>query len=118
MRSTWNDYNSEFQKLEASITRAADRIEKGGLAEHIKDSKTFMSKQRQRNDAQDRKPEDHLNLDRVFAPILPPNEHMNYYTHDHQIAREARHPSTCEWILRHPKFQKWSQIPAAKGGQL
>ena len=118
MRSTWNDYNSEFQRLEASITRAADRIEKGALAEHIKDSKTFMSEQRQRNDVQDSKPKDQSNLNRVFAPLLPPNENMYYYIRDHETARRSRHPSTCEWILRHPKFQKWSQIPAAKGGQL
>lgn len=118
MRSTWNDYDSEFQRLEASITRAVDRIEKGALAEHIKDSKTFMSEQRQRNDVQDSKTEDQSNLNRVFAPLLPPNENMYYYVRDHETARKLRHPSTCEWILRHPKFQKWSQIPAAKGGQL
>ena len=118
MRSTWNDYSSEFQRLEASITRAVDRIEKGALAEHIKDSKTFMSEQRQRNDVQDSKSGDQSNLNRVFAPLLPPNENMYYYIRDHETARKMRHPSTCEWILRHPKFQKWSQIPAAKGGQL
>ena len=118
MRSTWNDYNSEFQKLEASMTRAADRIEKGALAEHIKDSKTFMSEQRQRNDVQDSKSEDQSKLNRVFAPLLPPNENMYYYIRDHETARKTRHPSTCEWILRHPKFQKWSRIPAEKGGQL
>ena len=118
MRSTWNDYNTEFQRLEASITRAADRIEKGALAEHIKDSKTFMSEQRQRNDLQDRKPEDQVSLNRVFAPLLPPNEDMNFNIRDHETARKTRHPSTCEWVLHHPKFQKWSQIPVAKGGQL
>ena len=53
MRSTWNDYDSEFSTLEASITRAVDYIEKGALAEHIKDSKAFMSEQRQRHDARD-----------------------------------------------------------------
>ena len=119
MRSTWNDYNSEFQRMEASITGAIDRIEKGALAEHIKDSKTFMSEQRQRNDVQDNnKSEDQSKLNRVFAPLLPPNEDMYYYLRDHETARKLRHPSTCEWILRHPKFQKWSRIPAEKGGQL
>ena len=118
MRSTWNDYSSEFQRLEASIARAVDRIEKGALAEHIKDSKTFMAEQRQGNDLQDRKPEDQSNLNDVFAPLLPPNENMNYYIRDHETARKTRHPSTCEWILRHPKFQKWSRTPAEKGGQL
>ena len=118
MRSTWNDYNSEFQRLEASITTAVDRIEKGALAEHIKNSKTFMSEQRQRNNFQDSKSEDQSELNRVFAPLLPQNENMYYYIRDHETARKMRHPSTCEWILLHPKFQKWSQIPAAKGGQL
>ena len=118
MRSTWNDYNSEFQKLEASMTRAVDRIEKGALAEHIKDSKTFMSEHRQRNDDQNSKSEDQSKLNRVFAPLLPPNENMFYYIRDHETARKSRHSNTCEWILRHPKFQKWSRIPAEKGGQL
>ena len=118
MRSTWNDYTSEFARLEASMTRAIDRIEKGALAEHIKDSKTFMSEQRQRNDGQSNKPEEQLNLNRFFAPLLPQNEDMNYYIRDHEIARKNRHPSTCEWILHHPIFQKWSQIPAEKGRQL
>ena len=118
MRSTWNDYNSEFSKLEASITRAVDRIEKGALVEHIKDSKTFMSDQRQRNDIEDIKSGEQSNLNRVFAPFLPPNEDMNYYIRDHETARQKRHPSTCEWVLHHPKFQRWSQIPAENGRQL
>ena len=118
MRSTWNDYNSEFSRLEASITRAVDRIDKGALAEHIEDSKTFMSEQRQRNDIEAIESEEQWNLSRVFAPILPPNEDMNYFIRDHETARQSRHPSTCEWILHHPIFQRWSQTPAEKGGQL
>ena len=118
MRSAWNDYNSEFQRLEASIKRAVDRIETGPLAEHIKDSKTFMSEQRQRNDVRDSKSEDQSEINRVFAPLLPSNESMYYYTRDHDIARNTRHPNTCERILRHPKFLKWSRVPKGKGGQL
>ena len=118
MRSTWNDYNSEFSKLEASMTSAVDRIEKGALAEHIKDSKTFMSEQRQRNDIEDIKSGEQSNLNRVFAPILPPNENMDYYVRDHETARQKRHPRTCEWVLHHPKFQRWSQMPAENGRQL
>lgn len=104
MRSTWNDYDSEFSRLEASITRAVDRIDKGALAEHIEDSKTFMSEQRQRNDIEAIKSEEQSNLSRVFAPILPPNEDMNYFIRDHETARQSRHPSTCEWVLHHPIF--------------
>ena len=118
MRSTWNDYNSEFLKLETSITKAVDRIEKGALAEHIKDSRTFISEQRQRNVVQDSKSETQSNLNRVFAPLLPPNEDMDYYVRDNEMARQKRHPSTCNWILHHPKFQRWSQIPAENGSQL
>ena len=108
----------EFQRLEASTTRAVDRIEKGALAEHIKDSETFMSEQRQRNDVRDSQLEDQSEINRVFAPLLPPNESVYYYTRDHETARNTRHPNTCEWILRHPKFQKWSRILTEKGGQL
>ena len=43
---------------------------------------------------------------------------MNYYIRDHEMARQKRHPNTCEWILDHPEFQKWSQIPAERGGRL
>ena len=118
MRSAWNDYKSEFLRLEASITKAVDRIEKGALAEHIKDSTTFISKQRQRNIVQDSKSETQSNLNRVFAPLLPPNEDMDYYIRDNEIARQKRHPSTCKWILNHPNFQRWSQFPADSGSQL
>ena len=118
MRSTWNDYNSEFSRLEASIKGAVDRIEKGAIAEHIKDSKTFMSEQRQRNVVEDIKLEEKSNIHRVFAPILPPNEDMDYYIRDHETARRNRHPSTCEWVLNHPKFKTWSKLPAENGGQL
>ena len=118
MRGTWNDYNSEFSLLETSITGAVDRIEKGGLAEHIKDSRTFMSEQRQRNDIEDIKSREQSNLNRILAPLLPPNEDMNYYTRDHETTCQHRHPSTCEWILHHPKFASWLQIPKGKGGQL
>ena len=118
MRSTWTDFNSEFSKLEASTTSAIDRIEKGALAEHIKDSKIFTSDQRERNDVQDTKSDEESDLSRVFAPLLPSNEDMNYYVRDHETARGNRHPRTCEWILRHPKFLEWSKIPAARGGRL
>lgn len=118
MRSTWNDYTLEFSRLEASMTRAVDRVEKGALAEHIKDSKTFMSEQRHRNDIQDIKSEEPSDLNRIFAPLLPPNEDMNYYVRDHEMNRRNRHSGTCEWILHHPKFLRWSQIPAETGGQL
>ncbi len=118
MRSTWNDFNSEFSKLEASTTRAVDRIEKGALAEHIQDSKIFMSEQRQMNNVQDNKLDEESDLSRVFAPLLPSNEDMNYHVRDHETARGNRHPRTCEWILRHPKFLEWSKIPAARGGRL
>ena len=118
MRSTWNNYDLEFQALEASMSSAVDRIEKGALAEHIKASKTFMSEQCKRNDVRDSHPEERSRLNSVFAPLIPRNEDMNYYRRDHETARKNRHPGTCEWILHHPKFQKWSQIPAEKGGQL
>lgn len=118
MRSTWNDYNSEFSRLEASITGAVDRIEKGALAEHIKDSKTFMSEQRQRNVVEDIKSEEESNIGRLFAPMLPLNEDMKYYIRDHETVRRNRHPNTCEWILNHPKFKTWSKLPAENGGQI
>ena len=118
MRSTWNDYNLEFSRLEISTTSAIDRIEKGALAEHIKDSKVFMSDQRQRNDMQNIGLEEQSDLHRIFAPLLPPNEDMNFYVRDHETARQKRHPNTCEWILRHPKFLNWSKIPANKGSKL
>ncbi len=118
MRNTWNDFNSEFSKLEASTTSAVDRIEKVALAEHIKDSKIFMSDQRQRNEVQDSKSDEESDLSHVFSPLLPSNEDMNFYVRDHETARGNRHPRTCEWILRHPKFLEWSKIPAARGGRL
>lgn len=118
MRSTWNDYNSEFSRLEDSITRAVNRIEKGALAEHIKDSKKFMSEQRQRNVVEDIKSEEKSNLDSLFAPMLPPNEDMNYYIRDHETARRNLHPGTCKWILNHPKFKTWAKFPEENGGQL
>ncbi|KAL8969768.1 MAG: hypothetical protein Q9197_004170 [Variospora fuerteventurae] len=77
-----------------------------------------MSEQRQRNDIEDIKSREQSNLNRIFAPLLPRNEDMNYYTRDHETTCQHRHPSTCECILHHPKFACWSQIPEGKGGQL
>jgi hypothetical protein len=45
LRATWNDYDTEFSRLERAMKNALDRVEKGGIAEHIKEAKIFRQEQ-------------------------------------------------------------------------
>lgn len=117
MRGTWNDYDSEFSRLENAMTGALNRIEKVALAEHIKDSKAFMTEQRLKSVENARTQETDDNQS-IFATLAPSNEDMNYYIRDHENFSQLRHANTCEWILKHPKFLAWSQTPLGKSAHL
>jgi hypothetical protein len=45
LRASWNDYNIEFSRLENAMKNAVDRVERGGIAEHIKEAKAFRVEQ-------------------------------------------------------------------------
>lgn len=117
MRGTWNDYNSEFSRLEIAMTGALNRIEKVALAEHIKDSKAFMTEQRLKS-VENARTQETDDSQSIFSTLAPSNEGMNCYIRDHEDFCQLRHPNTCEWILKHPKFLAWSQTPLGQSAHL
>ena len=117
VRGIWNDYDSEFSRFEIAMTGALSRIEKVALAEHIRDSKAFMSEQRLKA-VEIPRCEETNDVNSIFATLAPFNEAMDYYICDHERLCRLRHAGTCEWLLKHPKFLEWSQTPVGKSTQL
>lgn len=117
MRGAWNDYDLEFSRLGIAMTGALNRIEKVALAEHIKDSKAFMTQQRLKP-VENAKNQEINDAKSTFATLAPSNENMDYYLRDHESSCHLRHANTCEWILKHPKFIVWSQTPLGESAQL
>ncbi|MCJ1423804.1 Serine active site containing protein 1 [Sticta canariensis] len=99
------------------MTGALNRIERLALAEHIKDSKAFMTEQRLKA-AENPRTEETNDVNSIFTTLAPFNEALDYYICDHQRLCRLRHPGTCEWILKHPKFLGWSQTPVGKNSAL
>lgn len=97
MRGTWNDYDSEFSRLENAMTGALNRIEKVALAEHIKDSKAFMTEQRLKSVENARTQETDDNQS-IFATLGPSNEGMNYYIRDHENFSQLQSVASSKYV--------------------
>ena len=115
IRATWNDYDVEFLRLENAMKTAVDRVEKGAIAEHIKESKVFRTEQRLilEKASELQQLDSHDELIRLLSPSTAD---VDYHVQDHGSAQKLRHPGTCRWILENDIFDRWSKAPIASAG--
>ena len=114
LRATWNNYEIEFSRLESAMKSALDRVERGGIAEHIKEAKSFRQEQQmlaeQASNLQKSK-----DLADIIRKLSPSTGDVNYFLYDHDSIRKLRHPGTCGWIFENDVFNRWSSAPAVSG---
>ncbi|KAI9166477.1 Vegetative incompatibility protein [Paramyrothecium foliicola] len=112
LRATWSNYDLEFSRLETAMKDALDRVEKGGLAMHIKESKSFQAKQESMNEKLYRPPREEMTA--KLARLIGLSESdLAYHLTDQTSTLKLRHSGTCEWIFSHEMFLKWSEMSAS-----
>ena len=112
LRSTWNNYDIEFSRLEIAMKNAVDRVEKGGIVEHIKEAKAFRAEQQLiSGKAFELKQSEALG--NMIRSLSPNTGDVDYYMRDYESAQKLRHPGTCGWILENDTFSRWSKTSVA-----